>query len=74
MDEGTRSTVLGTFRKAPSLVGANVVTDIKKIDCTAQGYGSCIWTDWFRHERTRYLIGCDNILAQLHTKHPEYYE
>jgi hypothetical protein len=29
MDEGTWSTVLGTFRKAPSLVGANVVTDIK---------------------------------------------
>jgi hypothetical protein len=28
MDEGTRSTVLGTFRKAPSLVGANVVTEI----------------------------------------------
>jgi hypothetical protein len=30
MDEGTWSTVLGTFRKAPSLVGANVVTEIKK--------------------------------------------
>jgi hypothetical protein len=35
MDEGTWSTVLGTFRKAPSLVGADVVTDIK-IDCAAQ--------------------------------------
>jgi hypothetical protein len=36
MDGGTWSTVLGTFRKAPSLVGANVVTYIK-IDCAAQG-------------------------------------
>ena len=35
MDEGTWSMVLGTFRKAPSLVGANVVTDIK-IDYVAQ--------------------------------------
>ena len=36
MDEGTWSTVLGTFRKAPSLVGADVVTDFK-IDYAAQG-------------------------------------
>jgi hypothetical protein len=35
MNEATWSTVLGTFRKAPSLVGAYVVTDIK-IDCAAQ--------------------------------------
>jgi hypothetical protein len=28
MDEGTWSTVLGTYRKAPSLVGAYVVTNI----------------------------------------------
>ena len=34
--EGTWSTVLGTFRKAPSLVGADVVTDIK-FDYAAQG-------------------------------------
>jgi hypothetical protein len=39
MDEGTRSTVLGTFRKAPSLVGANVVTEIK-IDYDAQEGGA----------------------------------
>jgi hypothetical protein len=35
MDDGTWSTVLGTFKKAPSLVGANVVTDIK-FDYVAQ--------------------------------------
>jgi hypothetical protein len=40
MDEGTWSTVLGTFRKAPSLVGANVVTDIK-IDSAAQDEYRC---------------------------------
>jgi hypothetical protein len=40
------------YEKEPSLVGDDVVTDIK-IDCTSQDYGSCVWTDWFRHEGTR---------------------
>ena len=34
MDGGTWSTVIGTFKKAPSLVGADVVTDIKIYDLT----------------------------------------
>jgi hypothetical protein len=40
MDEGTWSTVLGTFRKAPSLVGAYVVTDFE-IDSATQDLKDC---------------------------------
>ena len=59
MDEGTWSTVLGTFRKAPSLVGANVVTDIK-FDYVAQSTNQFS----FIHINKR-LLALGNVISAL---------